>query len=252
MSDRVRLSIEGSLARLTLCAPERRNAIDAEFARQWSRACADCAARPDLALIVLAAEGDMFSVGGDIAAFVDHAETLGEYIGACVDGFHAGVRALRDAAAPTLLLLGGTAAGGAFSIVCGADMVIARGSAKLVSGYTRSGLTPDGGLSWLLPRLIGARRAFEVMATNRPVAMDEARALGLVARVAGETFEAEAEQLVGDLAAMPSGALASVKRLLGRGDRAAYDAHLDAERDAMIARAAMPDTVARLRAFICR
>lgn len=253
MSDRVRLTMTAGVARLTLVAAHRRNAIDLAFCEEWQRAAAACAGDESLALIVIAAEGAMFSVGGDLAAFVEHADTLADYVGRCIAGFHAGTRALLRADAPTLLLLGGTAAGGAFSLVCGADMVVAARSAKLVSGYTKSGLTPDGGLTWLLPRRVGAARAFDIIATNRAIGADEALDLGLVARVCEDDgFAAEAERLIASLSAAPPGVLGAVKRLLGEADAHAFEAHLDRERAAMIRRAMLPDTVARLRAFLDR
>lgn len=252
MTDRIRFTIDDGVARLTLAAPERRNAIDLAFCEEWERAAEACAGDDTIKLIVIAAEGAMFSVGGDLAAFVSNADALPDYVGRCVTAFHAGIRALSRAPAPTLLVLGGTAAGGAFSLVCGADMVVARRSAKLVSGYTKSGLSPDGALTWLLPRMIGTARTFDIIATNRPISADEALHLGIVAKVWDDDFESEVDRLVATLSDAPPGVLSAVKRLLREPDRQAFEAHLDAEQAAMVGRAALPDTVARLRAFLAR
>ena len=253
MDERIRLAVSDGIARLTLAAPERRNAIDLAFCEQWAALTDTCAKRADVRLILIAAEGGLFSVGGDIGAFAAQGEALGPYIEACVAAFHAGIRALVDAPAPVLLALNGTAAGGAFSLVCMADMAIAKRSAKLVSGYTQSGLTPDGGLSWLLPLRVGPSRAFEIMATNRPIAAEEAERLGLVARVIDDdAFEQAVEDSAARLAAMPPEVLADLKRLVRDGHRRSLAEQIDAEMAAMIRRGGMADTQQRLRAFLAK
>lgn len=253
MSDQIQLRFDDDVATLTLSAPERRNAIDLPFCEAWAEAASACAARDDLSLILIRAEGDLFSVGGDLAAFVSHGEAMDDYVAQCVRSFHAGIRTLREARPPSLLALNGTAAGGAFSLVCGADFVIAKRSAKLVSGYTKTGLTPDGGLSWLLAERVGTARAFEIMATNRPIGADEAERLGLIARVVDDAeFDAAVAQMVKTLAAMPPGVLADIKRLVLDAGRRSFDEQLDAEMAAMTRRGGMPDTLARMRAFLKR
>ena len=129
--------------------------------------------------------------------------------------------------------------------MCSSDL-----KAKLASGYTRIGLTPDGGLTYFLTKLVGQRRAFEIIALNRPISADEAKALGLVTQVVepSELDEAVAKAAK-ELANAPTGVLGDVKRLLINAQDASLREQLDLEGEIMGARAALDDSRARQRAF---
>lgn len=250
MNNRIDFSIQDKIARIVFNAPERRNAIDLEFLQTWLDCAKACAAEPALQLIQIEARGDIFSVGGDIAAFVTNADDPDPYIPRCIKLFHDGIDILQKVNAPILLALQGAAGGGAFSLVCGADIVIASSKAKLASGYTKIGLTPDGGLTFFLTKLVGQRRAFEIIALNRPISAAEAKALGLVTEVVEPSELAQAVAAAAqELASAPAGVLGDVKRLLMNAHDASLRAQLDLEGEIMGARAALDDSRARQRAF---
>jgi 2-(1,2-epoxy-1,2-dihydrophenyl)acetyl-CoA isomerase len=97
------------------------------------------------------------------------------------------------------------------------------------------------------------RAAFDIMATNPTLTADAAKALGIVARVADDAdFTSQTERLVAELAAMPTGALAGLKRLLRAGGEAGLEAHLAAEAESIARRAADPETLRRLDAFLAK
>jgi enoyl-CoA hydratase/carnithine racemase len=97
--------------------------------------------------------------------------------------------------------------------VLAGDLVVAGRSARLNSGYTRSGLTPDGGGTWLLPRIVGHQRAFEIMALNETISAEAAHALGLVTRIVEDgDLDAEVEGLLARLATMAPGVLGTLRR----------------------------------------
>ena len=250
MSNRIEFSIANNIAKIIFTAPERRNAIDLEFLQAWLAAAKACAAESALQLIQIEARGDIFSVGGDIAAFVSNADDPDPYIPRCIKLFHDGIDILQKVNAPILLALQGAAGGGAFSLVCGADIVIASSKAKLASGYTKIGLTPDGGLTYFLTKLVGQRRAFEIIALNRPISANQAKALGLVTEVVEPS---ELEQAVAaaaqELASAPAGVLGDIKRLLINAQDATLREQLDLEGEIMGGRAALEDSRARQRAF---
>jgi 2-(1,2-epoxy-1,2-dihydrophenyl)acetyl-CoA isomerase len=117
--------------------------------------------------------------------------------------------------APMIAAVHATAAGAGFSLAMAADFVIAARSAKFVMAYTGIGFAPDGGSTWVLPRLIGPRRASELMITNRVLPAEEALGWGLVSRVVeDERVREEARALARTLAAGPTQAYGAVKRLL--------------------------------------
>ena len=96
---------------------------------------------------------------------------------------HAAISNLARMRAPVIASVNGTAAGGGFSLVCATDFVICAESATFTMAYTQVGLTPDGSSTYFLPRLIGTRRALELMITNRRLDAAEALEWGLVNQV---------------------------------------------------------------------
>jgi 2-(1,2-epoxy-1,2-dihydrophenyl)acetyl-CoA isomerase len=109
----------------------------------------------------------------------------------------------------------GPAAGAGFGLALGADIRLVAASAKLTAGYVRRALSPDAGVSFLLPRLIGMSRATEILFTGRDVDAAEAERIGLAAMVfADDKFAESAQQYAEVLAAGPPTALALTKRLL--------------------------------------
>jgi len=251
MGQRIAFEISGGVARIVLANPARLNAIDGLCIRELVDAAAACEADTSLVAIVLSHQGDAFSVGGDLRAFMAHRDSIDEHIAGLAAIFHAAVLGLRRAAAPVIAAVSGIAAGAGFSIVCGADMVVASESARFVSAYTKSGLTPDGGGTWFLPRIVGQRAAFDIMATNPMLSAEDAKTLGIVSRVVADgSLDAAVEQLVGELAALPAGAVAGLKALLRRDEEAGLEAHLKAEAESIARMAALPTTLARLEAFL--
>jgi 2-(1,2-epoxy-1,2-dihydrophenyl)acetyl-CoA isomerase len=249
---RLELTIADGVARLVLSRPDRRNAIDLAFCRQFATLAASLETDPTPAVILLMARGEWFSVGGDLRDFVANRDHVESHVRAMAAAFHAGILSLRRAAAPVVAAVTGTAAGGGFTLVCGADLLIAARSARFVSAYTRSGLTPDGGGTFFLPRIVGMRAAFDIMATNPTLTADAAKELGIVARVIEDAeFAGETEKLLADLLALPAGALAGLKRLL-RGGEAGLEMHLAAEAESIARRAADPATLRRLDAFLAK
>jgi 2-(1,2-epoxy-1,2-dihydrophenyl)acetyl-CoA isomerase len=247
------VSESAGVARIVLARPERRNAIDLRTCEELARAVAEVERSPSARVLVLTGRGEAFSVGGDIDHFVAHKAELRDEILRMTAAFHAAILGMRRLAAPVVVGVNGTAAGGGFSLVCGADLAIAKRSAKLVSAYTRSGLTPDGGGTWFLPRLVGRQRAFDLMATNPTLDAAEALAIGLVARVVDDaSFDAELDAVAARLAALPSGAALQLKRLLDAAEIRALREQLDDEAETLSRTASSPETMAMLERFLAK
>ncbi len=251
---RIALSREGGIARLRLVNPGGRNAVDLHFCEAFARAVRACEAGPEpAAVVVVSAEGEAFSVGGDIREFVAERAQIEKHVRKMAAALHQGVLRLHRMDATVVFAVAGVAAGAGFSLVCGADLVLAGRSARFTSAYTRSGLSPDGGGTWFLPRIVGARRAFELMALNPVLGAEEARGLGLVTRVVDDdALAAETEAVARQLAAMPPGGLAALKRLLRSARDNTLEHQLAAEADSISRLAATPSTMARLEAFLAR
>jgi 2-(1,2-epoxy-1,2-dihydrophenyl)acetyl-CoA isomerase len=250
---RVSLKIENHVAWLTLDNPAGRNAVDDAFVDAFASAADACAADPSVRVIVLGASGEVFSVGGDLAGFLAHEDHIRPHVHRMAAMFHFGIQRLHEAPAPVIAAVNGTAAGGGFSLVCGADLVVARRSAKFVSAYTKSGLTPDGGLSWLLERTVGYRKAFEIMALNPVLDAEAAQRLGLVTEVVDDDRLDQAVQaMVARLLEIPSDALLRLKRLMRGAVGVTLAEQLRCEAEGIAAQAGMPATMDALRKFFAK
>ncbi|WP_428248523.1 enoyl-CoA hydratase/isomerase family protein [Ferrovibrio sp.] len=250
---RINLSITDGIARLVMAGAARRNAVDLQWCREFSEAAIACAADDSIKLVVISAEGDFFSVGGDIDNFIANRTHLRPHVLEMASLFHLGIMRLHQGPAPVISAVNGMAAGGGFSIAILADIVLAKRSARFVAAYTSSGLSPDGGLTYNLPRIVGARRAFELMALNPVLSADQALELGLVTRVFEDaSFEANVETVVQQVAAMPAGALPALKKLMASSLDNTLQQQLDREAESVARLAASPATLDVLDAFLRR
>jgi 2-(1,2-epoxy-1,2-dihydrophenyl)acetyl-CoA isomerase len=189
---------------------------------------------PGVGAVLLAGEGPHFCTGADVGALAatGAAEDPRSAVRELAEELHELVRALVEVPVPVVAAVRGWAAGAGMSLVLAADIAVAGVSTRLRPAYPAIGLTPDGGLSWTLPRAVGAARARHILLTDRVLDADEALALGLVATVVpDDEVVAEADGLAQRLADGPTRALGRTKRLVrADGD---LDAHLDAEADAI-------------------
>jgi 2-(1,2-epoxy-1,2-dihydrophenyl)acetyl-CoA isomerase len=204
-------------------------------------------------VIVIDAEGPMFSVGGDIDSFVANKDRVHAHILDMATQIHIGIASLRRAPAPVIMAVHGMAAGGGFSFVCGADVVIAGRSAKFNPAFTRSGLTPDAGGTYFFPRIAGSRKAFWIMATNPTLTAEQAEEIGLVSLVVDDDKLAEETNRVArQFADTPSDALCALKTLFRASLTNTLDDQLSLEARSVSSIAATPTTLAMLDAFLAK
>lgn len=222
--------VEDGVAWLTLDRAENRNALGPELAEALHAMADRCADDPAVRCVVLTGSGRFFCVGGDIAVFAQAGEDIEAIVLKLAQSFHAGILRLATMAKPLVIAVNGPAAGAGFSLALLGDIVIAADTAHFTAAYTAIGLTPDGGLSWWLPRLVGFRQAQDILLTNRRIDAVEAVRIGLITRVVPEAeLEAAARKTALALAAGPSAALARCRGLLLSAITTPLDAQLDAE-----------------------
>ena len=205
---------EGS-ARLTLNRPDVGNSIDSATADALLDAVVRVAEDEAVRVVVLTGAGRMFCAGGDVRAFAATADSEAAVIARITAPLHAAINRLAQMDKPLVTMINGPAAGAGLGLALLGDIVIAARSAHFTSAYTAIGLSPDGGTSWLLPRVVGLRRAQEMILTNRRVTADEALTMGMITQV---TDDAALEDIVAALVAMlasaPTAALGRSRRLL--------------------------------------
>ncbi|MFM9885753.1 MAG: enoyl-CoA hydratase/isomerase family protein [Burkholderiales bacterium] len=249
--ERIEFTRANGLARITIANEANSNALDHRFCREFAYVALETVADVSVRAVLIGARGKTFCVGGDLKDFLSNRERMRAHVLDMASSFHAAITHLRNGAAPVIIAVNGIAAGGGFSLVLNADLAIAKRSAKLVAAYTRSGLSPDGGGTWFLPRLVGLQKAFDLFATNPTLTADEALQLGMLSRVVDDDkFDAEVAKLVQSIIDSPPGALSSLKKLLRGSPSASFEQQLAAEAETIAESASRPSTLQKLDQFV--
>jgi 2-(1,2-epoxy-1,2-dihydrophenyl)acetyl-CoA isomerase len=153
--------------------------------------------------------------------------------------------------APKIAAVRGATVGIGWSIALACDLVIAARSASFVQAFSRIGLIPDAGGTWLLPRLVGRARARGLALLAEPLAAEQAEAWGLIWKAVDDArLMDEARTLVGHLAKQPTVGLGLIKRALDAAEANSLDAQLDLERDLQAEAGRTPDYAEGVRAFL--
>lgn len=252
-ADPVLLDVGDGIGRITLNRPDVGNAFDFALAHALTAALARCAADDQVRCVTITGAGRLFCVGGDIAVMGAAGERIEQTLLDLANDVHAAIRAVADFPKPVVTLVNGPAAGAGYGLALCADLCIAATSASFTPAYARLGLTPDGGASWLLPRLVGLRLANELLLTNRTLSAQEAADHRLVNRVvADEALAGEGAALASRLADGPAHALVETRKLILAGLTSDLSAHLDREARAIAAAGAHPEGREGIPAFIAR
>jgi 2-(1,2-epoxy-1,2-dihydrophenyl)acetyl-CoA isomerase len=209
---------ESAVAVLTLNRPQAGNTIDMALARDLEAQVDAALGDPTVRCIVLTGSGKLFCGGGDIGAIAAAGSDAGTFLYDLANALHRSVKKLASGAKPVVTLINGPAAGAGLSLAIAGDVALASTSAHFSAAYGLVGLTPDGGMSWLLPRLVGLRRAQEIILTNCRVSAADAAAMGLITRVvAPENLMGEGLAVAHALANGPLGAIGGARALLAQG-----------------------------------
>ena len=206
---------ESGLARITLNRPDAANTLNPEMSRALFDAAIECDEDAAIRAVLLTGNGPLFCGGGDIHGFAAAGARVSHLAKEMTTILHGAVSRLARMGKPLVVAVNGPAAGAGLSLAMLGDIVIAAPTAHFTVAYTAIGLTPDLGASWLLPRLVGLRRAQELALTNRRVGAQEAAAIGLITHVADDP-QAEALTVAQRLAQGPGAALAGTRALLAR------------------------------------
>ncbi len=221
---------DGPVALLTLNRPERLNAISGPMLKALSEGLVACDRDPDVRAIILTGAGRGFCAGLDLqdaASGTGIGGGGGGALGVTLDLRDAPPIVLHRIDTPTICALNGGAAGYGMDLALGCDLRIAAESAKLAAAFTKRGVLPESGGTWLLPRLVGWSRAAEIIFTGRTLGAQECLELGLVSRVVpDELLLKEARALAGSIAANAPLAIQASKRMMRMGLSEAFDEHV--------------------------
>jgi len=241
---------DGGVATITLNRPDEGNACGAQMMRELFEAATECDQDDSIRAVILTGAGKMFCVGGDLGDFIAAGDNVGTLLTGMTKDFHGAISIFNRMNAPVICAVNGTAAGGGMSLAVSCDLVLSAESAKFAMAYTAAGLTPDGSSSYFLPRLVGLRRAKELMLTNRRLTADEALGYDLIDRVVPDAeLMDEARKLAAQFASGPTAAYGGVKRLLAGTFAETLESQMTREARTIIKRAKNHDAQEGLQAF---
>jgi 2-(1,2-epoxy-1,2-dihydrophenyl)acetyl-CoA isomerase len=224
---------EGAVAVITLNRPDRLNSFTVEMHAALAQALEAAASDANCRAVVLTGAGRGFCAGQDLA---DRAVAPGASrpdLGESLENrYNPLVRRMRALPKPIVVAVNGVAAGAGANLALHGDIVIAARSARFIQSFSKIGLMPDSGGTWLLTRLLGEARAKALALTAEPLDAERAAAWGLIWKaVDDDALAAEAMTLAQGLAAAPPLALAAIKDAIHAAATSTLDAQLDAERD---------------------
>jgi 2-(1,2-epoxy-1,2-dihydrophenyl)acetyl-CoA isomerase len=243
--------VKDGIAHIILNRPEAVNSINLEIARDLMHAMLSCDEDPTIRVVVISGKGRLFCAGGDLKTFGTQGKHLPYYIKEVTTYLHSALSRLTRMDAIVMAAVHGFAAGAGMSLALACDIVIAAESARFNVAYTRVGLTPDGSLSYFLPRFIGLKRALELTLMNRTLSAQEALDWGLITRVVPDAeLLAQANGIAIQLAAGAPKALGAAKRLMHSGWTETLETQMEDESRTIASMARTSDTQEGIKGFI--
>jgi len=255
MNDSVLLTRDGPVATLTLNRPGALNALDDAMADAFVARTTEVAADDTVRVVVLRGAGRHFMAGGDIHFFagtVPHppAQRQAEHQ-RLIERVHVAIEQLHRMPHPLVGRLHGAVAGIGLSFACVCDIVVAADDAYFASAYRHLALTPDGGGSWTLPRIVGLHKAMEIFLLGDRFDAAEALRLGIVNRVVpAADLDAATDAIVRSLVAAPVRAIRNARRLLRDSLAVPLSVQLQAEAVSFGACAGTADFAEGITAFL--
>lgn len=237
------------IAEIRFTRPELSNALDLETTAAFAEAVERATSEPAVKVIVVSAEGRNFIAGGDLDYFRTAADRP-EAARRLITPLHRALAVLANAPQITVGKIQGAAAGAGMAIALNLDLAIASSNASFNFAYARVGASPDCGGSWILPRLVGQRKALEIALLSETIDAVEAARLGIVNRVVPpETLDDEVARLAARLAAGPALAQDHIKSLMRQSFERSFEEQLDDELADFADCAATADFSEAIRAF---
>jgi 2-(1,2-epoxy-1,2-dihydrophenyl)acetyl-CoA isomerase len=250
----MRLEVDGEIGTLTLDRPDVFNAMSPQMIGEFTVAFAWLADRAPLRALIVTGSGKAFSSGGDIGWFRKGVESedfdLPSDVRRGAEVLHQAIVDLRRIPYPVIAAVNGPAAGAGFSLALACDTRIASENAFFACAYGRIGASPDGGMTYFLPRVVGPSRALEIMLEDPNMTAAEALAERLVSEVvsAGELMD-RAREVAGKWGAKAPHYVRMAKLLCGQSIENSITDHLQVERHGIADSMATEDLRNGVQAF---
>ena len=245
----ISLSVADQVATITLNQPERLNALSVKMAGEISAALD---ALGDARALIIAAAGRGFCSGADLTQIAAGGASQGEASYAVLtEHFNPLLRKIAALPVPTVAAVQGAAAGIGCSLALVCDFVIAGNNAYFLQAFVNIGLVPDGGVSWMLPRLVGTARATEMLLLGERIPAEKAADWGLIYKaVENDSLPHEAYALARRLADGPTATLDLARRNIAAAHTGNFATTLQSEAEAQRTAAGSADAIEGATAFL--
>src|SRR6476619_7434289 len=249
----LQLEMRSSVGLLTLNRPDRLNALTVQVADEFKAAVAEAIERGARAIVITGA-GRAFSAGGDLREMQEIAKKDGRveaFFDEPLRVLNEAILLIRQTPVPFIAAVNGVASGGGCNLALACDLVIAAESAKFNQAFIKIGLVPDCGGTFMLPRLVGWKRAAELMFTGDLITAQRAAEMGMINSVAtdGELMS-QVMAMAEKLANAPTAAIGRIKQLIDASAANDWRSQLDLERKAQIESGKTRDFVEGVSAFL--
>jgi 2-(1,2-epoxy-1,2-dihydrophenyl)acetyl-CoA isomerase len=251
--DRAKLDIHGNVGIVTLNHPEVMNAVSAEMLGGLMRAFDEVEnPKNGIRCLVMTGAGRGFCAGANLQPSSNDAGGGSRDAGGVLETlYHPFLRRIRNLQMPFVTAVNGAAAGVGMSFALMGDLVLCARSAYFLQAFRRIGLVPDGGSTWILPRLLGKARAMELSLLGEKLPAETALQWGLINRVFDDgELVGKAKELAADLANGPTKALSLIRRLYWESLDNSYEEQLNLERQSQRIAGGSEDFREGVRAFL--
>jgi 2-(1,2-epoxy-1,2-dihydrophenyl)acetyl-CoA isomerase len=245
---------DGSIHRLVLNRPGRRNALTPDLARALAQEIEQIEQAGDARVILLSGAGGHFCAGLDLR-WLDSLGTEPSIadLQRGLSDFQSAIIAVVRSPIPVLAVVQGTVAGFGFDLALACDMRLAGSSATFTSAFARMGLVPDGGSTFTLPRLVGVGRALRVLMTDQSIDAPAALSIGMVEEVFDDReLDAGVARVTGALISGAHSSVRAIKRLSRAQEVGALEQALSTEGAAQLQALQSAEFRARLQAFTAK
>jgi len=230
MPNTLLFSVADNVATITFNRPQNMNSFNKEMADELEVVTETARTDKTIRAVLLNGAGPLFMAGGDIEFFHENIDKMPEGILKIIHSLNAAIINIMQMGKPVVASVHGSVAGVGISLMSACDLVIAADTTKFTTAYSGLGISPDGGASYLLPRLVGTKKAMEWLMLSELFDAQTALTHGLVNWVvAPDLLATETQRILKKLATGPTQSYANIKKFVNEGWQNDFETHLERE-----------------------
>lgn len=249
MEEFIQINTTDHIRTLTFNRPEVFNSFNQAMGKAFQAALDDASTDDDVRCVVITGAGKAFCAGQDLKEVT--APDAPDFTVIVEKTYNESIRRIRSMEKPVIAAVNGVAAGAGANIALACDLTIAKRSAAFIQAFSKIGLIPDSGGTWMLPRLVGMQRAAALTFLGEKLSSEDAAAFGLIYQsIDDEVFDSAIHELAQKLAQMPTKGLGLTKKAFNLGWDQDLSTHLTTERDLQMTASKTNDYAEGVAAFL--